>query len=181
MAPMHPPGYPAHLERTIALGDGRRVHVRPIVPSDAGDLQAAAAAADDETLYMRFFTTRPRLSDSQLRHLTELDYRSRLALVARDDAGQGVAVARYESLADSDAAEVAVVVDPGWRRVGLAAVLLGMLEDAAREAGVTRLVAHHLVDNQPAAAMLAAAGYGAPTVSDGVATVGRALHPVAPS
>lgn len=178
---MRPPGYPAHLERVLTLRDGRRVDIKPIVPSDAADLQAAAAEADDETLYMRFFTVRPRLSARQLRHLTEVDYRARLALVARDEAGAGVAIARYESQPGSDTAEVAVVVDPGWRRVGLAAALLAMLEEAARDAGINRLTALHLADNGPAAAMLTAAGFGAPVVDDGVATVVRDLQPATAS
>lgn len=178
---MLPPGYPAHLERDVTLRDGRRVHVRPIVPSDAPDLAAAAAAADAETMYLRFFTPRPRLSARQLRHLTEVDYRSRLALVAFGDDDRGVAVARYESRPGADDAEVAIVVDAGWRRVGLAAALLALLEEAARQAGIRRLAALHLADNLPAAAMLAAAGYGSPTVADGITTVTRLLPPKAPN
>ncbi len=175
---MHPPGYPAHLERTVALRDGRTVFVRPIVPSDAELLAAAADDADDETLYLRFFTSRPRLGPRQLRHLTEVDYRWRLALIAFDPDGRGVAVARYEGKPGDAAAEVAVVVEPGWRRTGLAAAMLRMLEEAAAQAGVTRLFALHLSDNAAAGALLAAVGYGSPTVSDGITTVTRALQPV---
>lgn len=178
---VRPPGYPPHLERAVTLRDGRRVHVRPIVPADAPELAAAVAAADDETLYLRFFTPRPHLGARQLRHLTEIDYRSRLALVALGGAGRGVAVARYESGPGADSAEVAVVVDAAWRRAGLAAVLLSMLEDAAREAGIARLTALYLADNRPAAAMLEAAGYGAPTVDEGVTTVTRHLTSHAPN
>lgn len=138
----------------MTLRDGRRVHVRPIVPSGAPDLAAAAAAADDDTMYLRFFTPRPRLSARQLRYLTEVDYRLRLALVA---------------------------FDAGWRRAGLAAALRALLEEAARHAGIRRLAALHLADNLPAAAMLAAAGYGSPTVADGITTVTRLLPPKAPN
>lgn len=172
---MLPPGYPADLERVVRLRDGRSVLVRPIVPSDAADLAAAVAEADEETLYLRFFTPRPHMGARQLRHLTEVDYRSRLALVALDDDARGIAVARYEGKEGEDSAEVAVVVDPAWRRAGLAALLLGMLAEAAAAAGISRLFALHLTDNAPAAAMLAAAGYGHPTVEDGIVTVTRWL------
>jgi predicted GNAT family acetyltransferase len=60
-----------------------------------------------------------------------VDYQRRLALVAADAAtGQGVAIAHYEWLSDG-VAEIPVVVDPAWRRVGLATALIEMLSQAA--------------------------------------------------
>ncbi len=171
-----PAEYPTHLERTLALAGGREVLVRPIVPTDAADLAAAILAADEETLYFRFFTPRPRLGPRELRYLTEVDYRRRLALVAFSNDGEGVAVGRYEGLGE-DEAEVAVVVAPAWRRSGLAAALIEILAGEARQHGMSRLVAHYLVENRPAAAMLAAAGFGSPAAVDGVETVTRDLAP----
>jgi len=36
-----PPGYPAGYEQDAVLGDGRRVVIRPILPSDAPELAGA--------------------------------------------------------------------------------------------------------------------------------------------
>jgi len=78
---------------------------------------------------------RPRVTPALLAHLTQLDYVHRFALVAIDaETGQGVAIARYEP-AGEGVAEVAVVVHPEWRRMGLASALVLLLAQAAAEHG----------------------------------------------
>jgi len=140
-----PDGYPAELEVKVKLADGRWVQVRPILPSDAPALATAIAHADAETLRLRFLGWHPVLNDTTLRHLVDVDYRCRLAVVALDSAGRGVGVARYEGRPDEDVAEVAV--DPDWRRVGLGSRLLEVLAEAAVARGIRRFVAFYAVDN----------------------------------
>lgn len=170
-----PAGYPVSFERRLDLPDGRHAFVRPVVPADVGAFADALAAADADTLYRRFFSAVPNLGPHRLRYLTEVDYVSRMALVALDPAGNGIAVARYEGSATSPAAEVAVVVDPGWRRAGLASRLLAMLAEAAAAAGVTGLDALVLADNQPALTLFEQAGYAVVGAADGVVTMNREL------
>ncbi len=132
-----PVGYPDSYETALRLADGRRVSVRPILPSDAPELAEAIRTADPETLHARFLGGPPPLTEAVLDRLTRLDYSHRFALVARDRRGRGVAVARYtalpESAAGKRAAEVAVAVDPSWREVGLATELIRMLARRALE------------------------------------------------
>ncbi len=170
-----PPGYPAGSEAQLSVADGRPVWIRPIVPDDAAALGAALDAADEDTLYRRFFTGRPRLGHQRLADLAGVDYRRRMALVAIDQDGAGVAVARYEGLRSDTEAEIAVVVDPAWRRVGLAASLLGMLAAHARQAGYRRLTAEFLADNKPAAHLLETAGYRGLSYEAGVGKVALEL------
>ncbi len=170
-----PPGYPAHLERVLDLPGGRVAHLRPLVPGDAADLEAALDAADAETVYLRFFTPRPRFSAREIRYLTEIDYHHRLALVAFDEAGRGIAIGRYEATDEPATAEVAVVVDGAWRRAGLARTLIASLAAAAEAAGFRRLVALVLADNEPALALMRAAGFGGESVEDGIVTLVRHL------
>jgi GNAT superfamily N-acetyltransferase len=164
---LRPPGYPAELERIVTLKDGLELPVRPIVPSDAPSLGEAIRHADLETLLRRFFTTRPNIGTRRLRQLTELDYRFRLALIAVAQ-GRGVGIARYTCGAARDAAEIALVVSPAWRRRGLGTALLGLLEDAALSRSVTRFNAFFLADSEAVVGLLSAVGFRDFRVVDGV-------------
>jgi GNAT superfamily N-acetyltransferase len=106
-----------------------------------------------------------------------VDYVRRFALAAADpETGQGVAIARYEPL-DEGVAEVAVVVDPGWRRVGLATVLVEMLAEAALDRGIHTFSADYLAENRPVAALRALAdGPGRQLIEQGVAEFAVALN-----
>jgi len=91
-----PPGYPRECEQEVTLRDGRRVLIRPILPSDAPELAEAIKTADPGTLCRRFLGGPPRVTPALLAHLTVVDYVQRFALVAIDMiTGSGVAVARY--------------------------------------------------------------------------------------
>src|SRR5674476_356685 len=95
-----PPNYPASYESVVRLSDGRRVEIRPILPSDAPELAEAIRTADPDTLRSRFLGGPPPLTDAVLGGLTRIDYVSRFALVARNQ-GRGVAVARYAAVTQS--------------------------------------------------------------------------------
>ncbi len=142
-----PDGYPRDLEARLTLADGREVFVRPIVPADTEALRVAVENADPQTIHDRFLGGRAPTDRRTLHHLTTLDYVHRLALAAFGPDGTGVAIARYEGKAGSDLAEAAVVVDPEWRRVGLASGLLRMLADAALARGVRRFSVTSYADN----------------------------------
>jgi RimJ/RimL family protein N-acetyltransferase len=169
-----PPGYPAELERQLRLRDGRTVLVRPILPTDAPELAEAFRRADRDTLYRRFLSGPPPMTERRLRRLTTVDYVRRLAIVARDtETGAGVAVARYEPQGDG-VAEVAVVVDAGWRRVGLATALVELLAEAALDRGVHTFSMTYLAENRPVASLVNAAG-GRQRIRAGIAECAIAL------
>jgi RimJ/RimL family protein N-acetyltransferase len=140
----------------LMLRDGRCVHIRPILPEDAPALEDAIAHADDDTLRSRFLGWSPVIDETMLRHLVEVDYQHRLALVALDDAGRGVGIARYEGAPGDDVAEVAVAVSRAWRRVGLGSGLFMLLAQAALERGIRRFRALCLVDNEDVIGLLRA-------------------------
>ncbi|MEA3503247.1 MAG: GNAT family protein [Actinomycetota bacterium] len=170
-----PSGYPRELEGEFELSDGRNVWIRPILPEDVDDLAEAIEQADSETLLHRFFTAAPHLSEKQIHYLAEVDYHRRLALVAADSDGRGVAVARYESLTDRSVAEVAVVVAPEWRSGGLATEMLRRLEAPARRNGFAELDAVYLPENHPIARVFEHLGYSEQHIVDGLARVSKAL------
>jgi RimJ/RimL family protein N-acetyltransferase len=155
----------------VALRDGRQVFVRPIIPSDATALAEAIRSADVETLRRRFLGAPPPLTPDRLRRLTTVDYRRRFALIAATEAGSGVGVARYE-WTDGGRAEAAVVVDPGWRRVGLATAMVDLLARAALERGIDTFTATYLAENRPVTALVNLAGAaGRRLIRQGIADV----------
>ena len=170
-----PPGYPFDYERRLELDDGRFVYVRPVVPGDAVLLAEAIEQADTDTLYHRFFNPAIRLDNARLRHLTELDYKKRFAIAAFSE-GQGVAIARYEP-AGEGLAEIAVVVTPGWRRVGLATALFSLIEAAAIERGIHRLEALFLAENHAIERVLEKRGFGDISIEASVARVTKDIGP----
>jgi GNAT superfamily N-acetyltransferase len=151
------------------------VFIRPIVPADAPELGEAIRAADPDTLRRRFLGAPPKVTPRLLEYLTSVDYVQRFALVARDaTTGEGAAVARYEGSGDGTA-EVAVVVDPARRRVGLATVLVRLLGEAARDRGIHAFSASYLAENRPVTALIAEAG-GTALIKQGIAEALIALN-----
>lgn len=149
-----PAGFPREFERRLTLADGRSVLVRPVVPGDADALVHAIRTADHETLRRRFLGAPPPIDRATVQYLVTVDYVRRFALVAFGD-GRGVAIARYEPMPDKPGvAEVAVAVDPPWRRVGLATALVSMLAEAAAARGVTQFEATYLASNEEVAAIV---------------------------
>lgn len=102
-----------------------------------------------ETIYRRFMT---HYSDPHpLRPLLEVDGDRRLAVVATDDDGEIIGVARYAKLADPAVADVAVVVQDDAQRRGLGLELLHELRGRAQAAGVRRFTGTMLADNEACA------------------------------
>jgi len=171
-----PPGYPRECERDLRLADGRRALIRPIVPEDSDHLAYAIRAADPDTLYRRFLGSPPNITSALLAHLCTVDYRKRFALVAVDSrTGDGIAIARYEQSADG-VAEIAIAVDPAWRRVGLATAMVEMLAEAALDRGIRTFSALYLAENRPVTSLLDLVGGGKrQTIRQGFAEAAVAL------
>ena len=135
----------------VAVADGLSVLVRPIEPDDKRRLADAFERLSPETRYRRFFAPLERLSERDLRHLTEVDHRDHEALVAvNPENGAIIAVARYVRSADPAEAEVAVVVGDPWQHKGIASALLERLVERAREAGIGHFVALVMSENEEA-------------------------------
>ena len=66
---------------TVVLGDGESALVRPIRPDDAPALAAFHDRQSRDSIYRRYFSPKPHLSDADLRHFTEVDFVDRVALV----------------------------------------------------------------------------------------------------
>ena len=136
-------------DHEIALEDGARLRLRPIVAADETLLMALHSRLSQQTAYQRFFTLMGRLPLDWAHYLANVDYQRRLALVAVDPGTSDlVAVARYETIADAQTAEVAFVVQDSWQNRGLGTSLFGELLRAAGMNGIERFRAWVLADNR---------------------------------
>src|ERR1700722_5047830 len=110
---------PPEFDCDVTTSVGTKVHVRAIRPDDGGRLAAFHEALSPHSVYMRFFSAHPKLSEREVERFTHVDYADRPALVAEID-GQVVAVARYDRLLPSAEAEVAFVVADQLQHHGIA-------------------------------------------------------------
>ncbi len=153
-----PAPYPEHWESDVVLADGSTAHVRPIRADDRDLLQAFHGRQSAESIYFRYFTPHPTLSEADLDRFTQIDYRDRMAFVALlgDDL---VAVARYDRWSGRDDAEVAFMVDDAHQGLGIATVLLEFLAEAGRQVGYRRFSAQVLPTNRKMLRVFRQAGF----------------------
>jgi GNAT superfamily N-acetyltransferase len=139
-----------HDTGTVILFDGREVSFRPILPSDQTALQRFHRRLSDQSVYQRFFSPKPWLSDEQARYFTQVDGIDRFALVALDPTApeEIAAVVRFDRDPGTDRAEYAAVVADRWQGQGLGLALTRRLIEAARRRGVNWLYALVLPDNR---------------------------------
>ncbi|MCD9622337.1 bifunctional GNAT family N-acetyltransferase/acetate--CoA ligase family protein [Rhabdothermincola salaria] len=172
-----PANYPAHWEFDAVLSDGGTVHVRPVRPDDAARIEAFHGRQSRESIYFRYFSPMPRLGARELARVVNVDYVSRLALVALLG-DEIVGVASYDTWHDRNEAEVAFIVDDAHHGRGLATVLLEYLLVAARENGFDGLTAQVLPSNRKMLGVFHQVGFQVSSAFDeGVVEVHLGLEP----
>lgn len=139
-----------HPPTEVTLADGQSVTLREIRADDKGGIAAGFEALGPRSRYRRFFAPMNRLSDADLRYLTEVDHTDHEAVVGLDPQGGPVGVARYVRTDSPTEAEVAVAVVDAWQGRGVATALLERLIERARENGVERFLASVLEENEEA-------------------------------
>ncbi|ALE05555.1 GCN5 family acetyltransferase [Arthrobacter sp. ERGS1:01] len=152
------PEYPAHWEADVVLRDGGTGHLRPMTAADADAVQAFHMAQSQNSIYLRFFTYKSKLTAKELRRFTELDYRDRVALVITRGA-EIIGIGRYDRLDDPTEAEVAFNVSDANQGRGLGSILLEHLAAAARENGIDKFTAEVLPENRKMLQVFSDAGY----------------------
>src|SRR3954470_2436427 len=139
---------------TIQLTDGAEITLREIRAEDKDLLAAGHARLSEKSRLTRFLSSKPKLTASDLRYLTEVDGVNHYAVVALVD-GNIVGVARWVRLVgDPEAAEAAVVVGDHLQGRGLGKLLARRLAAAARGRGVKRIPASIMSDTPPGEALM---------------------------
>ncbi|WP_026550798.1 GNAT family N-acetyltransferase [Arthrobacter sp. Br18] len=150
--------YPEYWEADVVLRDGGTGHLRPISPSDADAVQSFHVSQSQNSIYLRFFTYKAKLSAKELKRFTEVDYHDRVAFVITRGSDI-IGIGRYDRLDDPLEAEVAFNVSDSHQGRGVGSILLEHLAAAARENGIRRFSAEVLPENRKMIMVFAEAGY----------------------
>jgi L-amino acid N-acyltransferase YncA len=146
---------------------GPTVEVRRLEHGDRDSLLEIFAGLGPRSRERRFLTAKPRLTESELRHLTAVDQHDHVALLAVSTAdGRPIGVARFiRDARRPDTADVAVSVVDAWQQCGIGTLLTRALAVRAREVGVRRFTVLMQRDNRAARRLLHCSG-GAATLVD---------------
>ena len=136
-----------YVERTT-LRDGTPVVLRLVVPEDKEILRRGFDRWSYESRYARFLVPKQRLTDDELRYLTEVDQETHFALGALSETGDGhgepvgLGIARFIRLPEQPGepvtAEAAIAVSDEVHGKGLGRLLFLRLVAAAAERGIER-------------------------------------------
>jgi GNAT superfamily N-acetyltransferase len=151
-----------YFEAQERLRDGRVITIRAIRPEDSRAFADAFVKLERETVYMRLFAHKERLTDEELRRLTAVDFVREVALVgtgATEDGDAVIAGGRYIACdAAGRRAEVAFTVRDDYQGLGVAGRLLEHLVRIARDQGIAELVADVLPQNSAMLRVFARSG-----------------------
>ena len=157
---------PRHYATDALLRDGSSIHLRAIRPDDKQRLLALFERLSSRSVYVRFFQTKQRLTDEELRYFTALDFRRDAALVATLREGQEehiIGVGRYfrihENGQPTTHAEVAFTVADAHQGRGVGTLLLEHLAAMARRQGIDTFEAYVLGENNRMLEVFAASGF----------------------
>ena len=142
--------YPGGEERTVVLHDGAVVLLRPARTGDAVALQELFYRMPPQDVYTRFFRHLTTLPLSTAEHLTSVSFEDEvtfLAVVGDWGSEQIVGTASYFLDRVSGTADVAYMVDPAYKSLGLGSALQERLVSYARSQRVRALTADVLVEN----------------------------------
>jgi GNAT superfamily N-acetyltransferase len=139
--------YPTELEADIVVHSGTTLHLRPIRATDAEKLVAFHQRLSSGSIYRRYFSFHPVLTEQEVAYFTQVDYVNRLAFVV-EDGSDLVAVGRYDAKPTTTSAEVAFIVRDDYQHLGIGTKLLDALAAAALERGITTFTAETFAENR---------------------------------
>jgi acyl-CoA hydrolase/GNAT superfamily N-acetyltransferase len=161
--------YPIKLEETREM-DGELITIRPAKPVDERRIQEHFYTQDKDDIYSRFFQARTRFVRGDVEGMFQIDYVKNLTLlVVVGEIGFGKVVAVGEYLLDpaKNIAEVAFSVSKEWQGKGLGKIIMKKLSEAARENGISGLMAYTLPRNLGMIKLFKNLPYKTKTVYDG--------------
>src|SRR5215213_8448908 len=114
--------------------DGESLAVRRLGACDRDAVAEAFERMSEQSRRMRYLAFKPRLSQAELRYLTDLDHSTHDALAALNGDGRIVAIARYAEDRPGTA-ELAIEVVDEYQGRGVGPALLEQTVDLAAAAG----------------------------------------------
>jgi len=156
------PSDPHEYQTDVILRDGGSIHIRAIRPDDKDRLVRHFLRLGQRSVYLRFFGVKKRLTDAELKRLTEPDFANHVGLVATLYDGEEehiIGVGRYFRYDLPHRAEVAFAVADEHQGRGIGTVLLEQLVPFARAQGITEFEAEVLGENNRMLEVFAKSGF----------------------
>ena len=152
--------YPKEWERTIALGNGSDVFVRPVRPEDEAMFLRFFERVSTDDLRLRFFSAVRHFSHEFIARLTQLDYARSIALAAIDPAsGEMLGAVRLLADANYDTGEYGIMVRSDLKGAGLGWRLMRIMIEYARWQGLRMVEGQVLRENTTMLAMCRQLGF----------------------
>jgi acetyltransferase len=171
--------YPAELESTVGLRDGRQCRLRPIRPEDEPALHRAFSRLSAHTIRMRFFSPVKQFSHADAARLTQIDYDREMAFVLVDHGPMGSAdihgVVRLSADPEGQRGEFAIVVEDALINQGLGWMLMQRILEYAASRGMDEVYGLVLKENDAMLDLCCSLGFSVRALSDnpGVVEVSR--------
>ncbi len=161
--------YPVKLEEIIEV-DGEEITIRPSKPVDERRIQEHFYTLDKADVVSRFFHEKTSFLRGDVESMYAIDYVNDLtilALVGEFGFGKVVAVGEYLLDPASNMAEVAFSVSREYQGKRLGRILIRKLAEAARENGISGLMAYTSPQNQGMIRLFNQLPYKIKTIFDG--------------
>ncbi|CCG09178.1 bifunctional acetate--CoA ligase family protein/GNAT family N-acetyltransferase [Pararhodospirillum photometricum] len=143
--------YPAQLEETFVMRDGRAALLRPIRPEDEPKHYEFVSRLSPEDVRFRFFGLVKELPHDQMARLTQIDYAREMAFIAQieeDDEPRTLGVVRAVTDPDNETTEFSVVVRSDLKGSGLGKALMLKIIRYCYERRTRYMVGQVLRDNR---------------------------------
>jgi len=163
--------YPVNLEEQLTV-DGETITIRPAKLVDERRIQEHYYHMDKDDVFLRFFHEKTSFERWEVETKSQIDYIKDLTLigiVGEPGFGKVIAVAEYLLLMESNMAEVAFTISRDFQGKGLGKILLHKIAEAARENGISGLVAYTAAHNQAMIRLFKSMPYKVKTTFDGEA------------
>jgi len=155
MLPARPPAL------SVTLRDGSRWTIRAIEPEDWRELQQLHLRLSPRSRRRRFLSELRTLPEPLARRFAAVDFEDAAAFVAHRPGEAAIrGVARFARDAqERELADIAVVVEDAFQRLGLGQLLMRRLAEFARERGIRRFRAEVLGENAEVLALFRRLGF----------------------
>ncbi|RJQ84648.1 MAG: GNAT family N-acetyltransferase [Desulfobacteraceae bacterium] len=163
--------YPVNLEEKVEIS-GQTITIRPAKPVDERRIQEHYYHLDKADIFLRFFHEKTSFERWEVENKSQIDYIKDLTLIGvigESGFDRVVAVAEYLLLMESNMAEVAFTVSKEFQGKGLGKLFLRKMAHAAREHGISGLVAYTAAHNQAMIRLFKTLPYKVNTSFDGEA------------
>ena len=144
--------YPEELETYRTTSTGLSILLRPVKITDEPLLKDFFYKLSDNSMYLRFFSTRKDMPHQRLQDFVAVDYSRKMEILAvlQDKEKETIiGLGQYELNSDMHTAEVALVVLDGYQNQGVGTELISYLTLLARRLGLLGFTAEVLVENGP--------------------------------